>query len=830
TATGRGARYRFAVPAETVSALRERAERTGATFFMALHAAFAVVLAKLSGQRDIAIGTPIAGRGEAALDDLVGMFVNTLVLRADVAPESSFTALLDAVREGDLRAFAHRDVPFERLVEVLNPMRSAARHPLFQVMLDLRQAAAAEPRLPGLRATTLEIDSGTAKFDLHLTAEEAADGSLAAVFEYATDLFDEPTVAGFARRFRLVLEALLAQPERPVGDIEPMSAAEREEILGTWNETAHEVPATTLADLFAEQARRSPNAVALRFEGAEWTYAGFSARVNRLARLLVSIGVGPGRTVALGIRRSDDLVVAMYAVVAAGAAYVPLDPDHPARRIGDVLRTARPVCVLTRSTDGLDLDTSGLVSHCAVLDIDLFDTGDYSSAPLTDADRLRPLRPGHPAYVIFTSGSTGKPKGVAVSHRAIVNRLVWMQTEYELAAADVVLQKTPATFDVSVWEFFWPLQVGARLVVARPDGHRDPAYLAELIRAEHVSVAHFVPSMLAVFLAHARPGSLRTVFASGEALPAEVAQRLRAVTGARLHNLYGPTEAAVDVTRHEVVDTDTATVPIGRPVFNTRLYVLDARLRPVPVGVAGELYLAGTQLAEGYVGRPDITAERFVADPFGTGERLYRTGDLVTWNPRGELEYLGRTDFQVKVRGLRIELGEIEAALTAVPEIAQAVVIVRHDPQTGDRLVAYLLPADGAGIDIDAVKSTLAQRLPAYMLPAAYVVLDAFPLNGSGKLDRGALPDPVWQAREYHAPATAAEAVVAEVFAEVLGAERVGRDDDFFDLGGNSLLATQVLARIGAALDTQLPVRLLFEATTVTELAARAELLAGTGA
>ncbi|WP_233225362.1 non-ribosomal peptide synthase/polyketide synthase [Nocardia sp. MDA0666] len=830
TATGRGARYRFALPAETVSALRTHAERTGATFFMALHAAFAVILAKLSGQRDIAIGTPIAGRGEAALDDLVGMFVNTLVLRADVAPESSFTALLDTVRDGDLRAFAHRDVPFERLVEVLNPMRSAARHPLFQVMLDLRQAAAGAPRLPGLCATTLELDSGTAKFDLHLTAEEQADGSLAAVFEYATDLFDEPTIAGFARRFRLVLEALVTQPERPVGDIEPMSAAEREQTLVTWNDTAHEVPATTLADLFAEQARRSPDAVAVRFEGAAWTYAEISARVNRLARLLVSIGVGPGRTVALGIRRSDDLVVAMYAVVAAGAAYVPLDPDHPAHRTGDVLRTARPVCVLTRSTDGLDLDTSGLVSHCAILDIDLFDTGDYSSAPLTDADRLRPLLPGHPAYVLFTSGSTGRPKGVAVSHRAIVNRLVWMQSEYELTACDVVLQKTPATFDVSVWEFFWPLQVGARLVVARPDGHRDPAYLAEVIRAEHISVAHFVPSMLAVFLAHARPGSLRTVFASGEALPAEVAQRVRAATGARLHNLYGPTEAAVDVTHHEVVDTDTTTVPIGRPVFNTRLYVLDARLRPVPVGVAGELYLAGTQLAEGYVGRPDITAERFVADPFGTGERLYRTGDLVAWNPRGELEYLGRTDFQVKVRGLRIELGEIEAALTAVPGIDRAVVVVRPDPQTGDRLVAYLLPAEGAGIDVDAVKAALARRLPAYMLPAAYVVLDAFPLNGSGKLDRGALPDPVWQAREYHAPATAAEAVVAEVFAEVLGAERVGRDDDFFDLGGNSLLATQVLARIGAALDTQLPVRLLFEATTVAELAARAELLAGTGA
>ncbi|WP_083893226.1 non-ribosomal peptide synthetase [Nocardia veterana] len=829
-ASGHGARYRFTVAGDTVAALRGRAERAGGTFFMALHAAFAVLLAKLSGQRDIAIGTPVAGRGEAALDELVGMFVNTLVLRTEVGAEVSFEDLLAAVRAADLRAFAHRDVPFERLVEVLNPPRSTARHPLFQVMLDLRQAAPEHSGLPGLTATTIELDSGTAKFDLQLTVEEQADGSAVALFEYATDLFDESTVAAFAHRLITVLEAVVTRPDRPIGEIDLLSQAQRTRVLVDWNDTDRAIPATTLAALFADQVRRSPEAVALRYEGSDWTYREFAARVNRLARLLISIGVGPGRTVAVGMRRSDDLVVAVHAVIAAGAAYVPLDPDHPAQRTVDVLRTARPACVLTRSVDGLDLETDGFADHCAVLDVDLFDTDDYSAAPVTDADRLRPLGGDHVAYVIFTSGSTGRPKGVAVSHRAIVNRLVWMQSEYGLSTDDVVLQKTPVTFDVSVWELFWPLQVGARLVVARPDGHRDPGYLAAVIRAERVTVAHFVPSMLAVFLTHAQPGSLRTVFASGEALPVEVAHRLRALTGARLHNLYGPTEAAVDVTYHEVVDADTATVPIGRPVANTRVYVLDAWLRPVPVGVAGELYLAGTQLADGYVRRPDLTAERFVADPFGSGARLYRTGDLVRWNRAGELEYLGRTDFQVKLRGLRIELGEIESALLARPGIAQAVVVVRTDPHTGDRLVGYLVPDEDDDLDLDRVKIALAERLPAYMLPAAYVVLDSFPLNAAGKLDRAALPDPVWQRREYRAPESPAEALVAAVFAEVLGVERVGRDDDFFDLGGNSLLATRVLARIGAALDTQLPVRVLFEASTVAELTARAQRRAGTGA
>ncbi|WP_433682548.1 non-ribosomal peptide synthase/polyketide synthase [Nocardia sp. CA-119907] len=840
-ATGHGARHAFTIDAATHQRLRALAEDANASLFMVLHAAFATVLAKLAGQPDIAIGTPIAGRGDQALDELVGMFVNTLVLRTEVRPELRFADLIVAVRDSDLRAFAYADVPFERLVEVLQPERSAARHPLFQVMLDFQNTAQTSLELAGLAVSALDIDTRTAKFDLQLTLAEAVDAAgapagLAATFEYATDLFDAETVAAFAIRLRRVLDAM-ADPGMRIGDLDLLDEDERALILNSWNATAHPGDAdATLVSLFEAQVARTPAAVAVSFEGeslaypspdhhpsssryATLTYSEFAGRVNRLARLLVSIGVRPDSTVAIGMRRSIDLVVAMYAVLTAGGAYVPVDPDHPAERIAQVLRTARPVCVLTRSDDGLELATEveGRSPVWAVLDVDLFDTDDYSDAPLTDADRLGALAPGNAAYVIFTSGSTGRPKGVAVSHGAIVNRLVWMQEAYALTCDDVVLQKTPATFDVSVWEFFWPLQIGARLVVAQPDGHRDPAYLARVIRRERVSVAHFVPSMLVVFVAEpiaAQCASLRLVFASGEALPPRPAHRLRALTGAAVHNLYGPTEAAVDATGHEVTAADIDTVPIGAPVFNTQVYVLDGWLRPVPVGVSGELYLAGAQLARGYVGQPELTSDRFVANPFGDGARMYRTGDLVCWRADGVLEYLGRTDFQVKLRGLRIELGDIETALAAVDSIAQAVVVLR-----AEKLVAYLVGHAGVTVDTDAVKAVLSGELPAYMVPSAYVVLDEFPLNASGKLDRKALPEPVFEAAVFRAPGTAMQVLIARTFAEVLGIERVGLDDDFFALGGNSLSATQVVARLGVALDVRLPVRILFAAATVAAIA-----------
>ncbi|MFQ6399203.1 amino acid adenylation domain-containing protein, partial [Nocardia sp. KC 131] len=854
----RGGSYPFVISAETQRRLVEIGRAHNASLFMVMHSALAVLLARLSGTDDIAIGTPVAGRGEAALDDLVGMFVNTLVLRTPIRGERTVAELLAEVRDTDLHAFAHADVPFERLVEVLNPARSQARHPLFQVMLSFQNLQQTSLELPGLAVRGVEYEPGLAKFDLQLMVQEVSDAAgepagISAAFAYSTDLFDPSTIADFARRLDRVLAAVAADAEIAVGDIDLLGDDERSLVLDRWNATEYPIDPATLMSLFEAQVERTPDAVALTFEGTSLSYAEFAGRVSRLARWLVSSGVGPESLVALGMRRSVELVVAMYAVVDAGGAYVPVDPDHPAERTAHILDTARPVCVLTTSGDELELPET-----VRRVEIDTLDVSEFSDAPVTDADRLAPLRPDNTAYVIYTSGSTGRPKGVAVSHAAIVNRLVWMHAQYGLTAGDVVLQKTPATFDVSVWEFFWPLQVGARLVVAKPDGHRDPAYLTQLILDEGVTTVHFVPSMLAVFVADPRVGEcvgLRNVFASGEALPVPTAQRLRELTGASLHNLYGPTEAAVDVTFHEVVDTDTVSVPIGLPVFNTQVYVLDARLHPVAPGVPGELYLAGAQLARGYVRQAELTADRFVANPFADGERMYRTGDLARWvdasrsdSMRGggratggptaasgeygaadELEYLGRTDFQVKVRGLRIELGDIESALTAQDSVAQAVVVVRDDERTGAQLVAYLVAAD-AGIDTDALRVTLTAQLPGYMVPAAFVVLDAFPVNASGKLDRKALPQPVFEVREFRAPVTPVQEIVAGVFADLLGADRVGLDDDFFALGGNSLIATQVTARLGVALDADVPVRALFDASTVAALAVRLESHIGQGA
>ncbi|WP_430333761.1 amino acid adenylation domain-containing protein [Rhodococcus sp. ACT016] len=823
TSTYRGVRHTVVVPAELRAAIEDLAREGGATTFMVVHAALSVLLARLSGTSDIAIGTPVAGRGEQVLDDVVGMFVNTLVLRTDVQSGASFGDVLAQVRTTDLDAFGHADVPFERLVEVLDPARSQARHPLFQVMLTYQNLGLTEFELGGLDVSEVDFDSATAKFDLQVTVVESTAG-LTIDVTYATDLFDASTVRSFGERFVRMLESVTADPSVVVGDVELLDRAERSQVLDGWNATDRVVPDATLVELFEAQAARTPDATALVFEGDSLTYAEFAARVHRTARWLIGEGVGPDSLVGLGMRRSLDLLVGMYAVLAAGGGYVPIDPDQPTERNGYILDTAAPALVLSTARDGFEVAGERSVS---VVNLDEVDVSAFSDAPVSDADRAQPLRGSSVAYVIFTSGSTGRPKGVAVSHAAIVNRLVWMQAEYGLSADDTVLQKTPFTFDVSVWEFFWPLQVGARLVVALPDGHRDPSYLARVMVEQSVTTAHFVPSMLAVFVAEpaaARVDSLRLVFASGEALPAQTAERLRAIAGARLHNLYGPTEAAVDVTFHEVTSADTASVPIGAPVWNTQVFVLDGRLHPVPAGVPGELYLAGVQLARGYVGRSDLTADRFVANPFGgPGERMYRTGDLVTWNGSGELEYIGRTDFQVKLRGLRIELGEIETALLAVPEISQSVVLVRND-----QLVAYVV-ADH-DLDTGEVKASLASSLASYMVPSVFVVLGEFPLNASGKLDRKALPEPVFEVREFRAPTSPVEEIVAGVFADVLDVERVGRDDDFFALGGNSLVATQVVSRLGAALDAQVPVRALFEASTVEALAAQVQVLAGGGA
>ncbi|MFQ6330459.1 amino acid adenylation domain-containing protein, partial [Nocardia sp. CWNU-33] len=823
-----GGKVEMRIDAATHQALMELARAESATLFMVVHTAFAVLLARLSGTDDIAIGTPIAGRGEAALDDLIGMFVNTLVFRSRVEAGEPFTELLARQRETDIQTFANADVPFERLVEVLNPVRSTARHPLFQVGLSFQNLAKAGLELPELTVAGLDIDTALSQFDLHLIASDGYNDAgepqgIAGVFTYASDLFDRETVQGFADRFARLLGAIIASPRTAVGDIEFLDHAERAELTVARNATEHEVDsAATLVGLLDASVAVAPQRVALvSDDGSKLTYGELDARVNRLARHLISLGVGPESRVALALRRSVDLVVAMYAVAKAGGAYVPVDPDQPAERTDYILATAGPVCVLTNAEAQFSTDVAPLVSMDAL--------GDLDDAPITDADRVAPLRPEHTAYVIFTSGSTGRPKGVAVPHAAIVNQLLWKTAEFGLDAADAVLLKTAATFDLSVWEFWSAAVCGGRLVIAAPDGHRDPAYLNELIARESVTTLHVVPSMLDALLTMGLSDSLRRVLAIGEALPGALAQRfLRDQPGTELFNLYGPTEAAVSITSHRVTGQDLASVSIGVPEWNSRVYVLDARLNPVPTGVSGELYLAGAQLARGYFGRTDLTADRFVANPFESGTRMYRTGDLVAWNGNGELEYRGRTDFQVKIRGFRIELGEIEAALLALPEIAQTAVLAKSDPKTGDRLVAYLVASSG-DIDVAQVKSALAAGLPSYMVPSAFVVLDALPLNVNGKLDRKALPEPEFEAQVFRAPSTPIEEIVASVFAEVLGVERVGVDDDFFALGGNSLLATHTVARIGAALDAQVPVRRLFEASTVAGLAVKVEQDAGAG-
>jgi amino acid adenylation domain-containing protein len=793
-ASHRGDTVTFSVDADLRSALGELAFADGGSLFMVLHAALVVLLTRLGAGTDIPIGSAIAGRTDEALEDLVGFFVNTLVLRVDATGDPTFRELLCRVRETDLAAYAHEDVPFDRVVEHLNPERSLAYNPLFQVLLVLQNTPAVSGSLAGLEIELSGVGRATSKVDLSVIISELPAGGLDVIFEYATDLFDRGTVETLAARWVQILETAAAHPNLPIWQVDLLSPQEKT-ALAKWADTAADVPSTTLTALLTEQARATPEATAVVFEGERLSYAELDARSNRLARLLIARGVGPERLVALLMPRSLDLIVALVAVLKAGGAYLPVDPGYPPDRIALLLDDARPVHVLTA----------------------LEDLSGFSEDPIESVG----LSPAHPAYVIYTSGSTGRPKGVVVPHEGIVNRLCWMQSRYQLAAGDRVLQKTPSGFDVSVWEFFWPLITGATLVVARPDGHKDPVYLAELIQTERITTLHFVPSMLSVFLAEPTAGlcsGLRRVICSGEALPTETAARFfEVLPDVELHNLYGPTEASVDVTSWACSPADT-TVPIGRPIWNTRTQVLDRRLRPVPPGAPGELYLAGVQLARGYLARPGLTAERFIADPFGPpGSRMYRTGDLARWTADGVLEYLGRTDDQVKIRGFRIELGEIEAVLAGAAWVGQVAVVVRDQ-----RVIAYLVPGNGC-LDVDEVRRHAAANLPEYMVPSAFVTLEALPLTPNGKLDRKALPAPEFQATG-RAPRNAREETLCGLFAEILTLDRVGIDDNFFVLGGHSLLATKLVGRIRETLGARLPVRMIFQAPTVAGIA---ELISG---
>ncbi|MGW3292139.1 amino acid adenylation domain-containing protein, partial [Streptomyces sp. NPDC001002] len=841
TASHRGHVAALEIPAEVHERLLAVARERGVTLFMAVQAALAVLLSKLGAGDDIPIGSTIAGRTDEAVDDLVGFFVNTLVLRTDLSGDPTLAEILDRVRETGLEAYAHQDVPFERLVEELAPARSLARHPLFQVMLTVHNTAQTGSgpalELPGLHVSSLASGVGAAKFDLDVSLGEAVDeqgapaglhGSVIA----AADLFDPETTEWITGLLGLVLRALAMQPELPARQLDLLDEAAYRRVLEEWNDTAAPVPAAPVFRLFEQRAARTPGAAAVLCAENQLSYAELNARANRLARKLVRHGVGPESLVAVCMERSADLVVALLAVLKTGGAYLPLDPEYPRERVEFVLGDARPALLLTTrqvmdrpeglpsvaDAEPLIVDDPRTAADLAALD----------GANLTDAERTAAPTRDHPAYVIYTSGSSGRPKGVVVPHGALANFVAAMGDRLALAPADRLLAVTTVAFDIHVLEIHVPLLAGAGVVVADDAAVRDPQTVAELIDRFGVTVMQATPALWQSLLAgHAEAVRGLRVLVGGEALPSALAARLVEV-GRSVTNLYGPTEATVWATLADLDEDRLAPVPIGGPLWNTRVFVLDAGLCPVPVGVAGELYVAGPQLARGYLGRPDLTAERFVACPFGgAGERMYRTGDVVRWRADGTLEFLGRADDQVKIRGFRIELGEVEAALATHTLVDRAAAVVREDVPGDRRLVGYVVPTTGTGTHSAAhtaaeLRTHLAGLLPAYMVPSAVVLLDALPLTANGKLDRKALPAPEYTRAPGRAPATVREELLCQTFAEVLDVPSVGVDDDFFALGGHSLLAVSLVERLRAR-GLSVPVRALFATPTPAALAAVAE-------
>ena len=810
-------RYSVRLDADLGAAIRQTAQAHQATPFVLLLAAFQSLLHRYSGQREIRIGVPNANRGRHETQGLIGFFINTLVLRAEVDARLPFSELLAATRLAATEAQAHQDLPFEQLLEAFPQAREQG---LFQVMFNHQQRdLSALRRLPGLLAQELPWHSREAKFDLQLHSEEDRSGRLSLSFDYADELFDASTIQRLAAHLVSLLQAVCAQPQQALGDIPLLNANEHAQ-QRTWSEA----PCAPAQHLVPEQLNQhSDERTALVWQDASLTFGQLHTQANRLAHYLRDKGVGPDVCVAIAAERSPQLLIGLLAILKAGGAYVPLDPDYPADRLAYMLADSGVQLLLTQTHLLQQLPVAEGVSVIAM------DSLKLDSWP-TQAPGLH-LDPDNLAYVIYTSGSTGQPKGVGNTHGALAERLQWMQATYQLDESDVLMQKAPISFDVSVWECFWPLITGCRLVLAGPGEHRDPHRIAQLVQEHGVTTLHFVPPLLQLFVDEplaAECTSLRRVFSGGEALPAELRNRVLAQWPAvQLHNRYGPTETAINVTHWHCQDADGERSPIGRPLGNVICRVLDAQFNLLPAGVPGELCIGGIGLARGYLGRAGLTAERFVADPLGAaGARLYRTGDRVRWAADGVLEYLGRLDQQVKLRGFRVEPEEIEARLLAQHGIAQAVVLIR-DTAGGAQLIGYYT-ASGELAEQD-VKAALAAELPEYMVPAQLIRLDAMPLSPSGKVDRRALPEPVWQVREHVEPQTALEQQIAGIWRTVLGLPRIGLRDDFFALGGHSLLATQIISRTRQACDVELPLRTLFEASELGDFAEQVRLIQASG-
>jgi amino acid adenylation domain-containing protein len=824
----RGASQPVYIEARLSEALKRLARAQQCTPFMALLTAFATLLQRYSGLADIAVGSPIAGRNRSQLEGLIGFFVNTLVLRTDASGDPSFLELLARVRECTLDAYAHQELPFEKLVQELRPQRDPSRNPLTQVMFALQNTPGKELSLPGLRCCRVQLCTDTAKFDLTLSLSEEPDG-LRGQLEYATDLFEAGTIERMVGHWRVLLEAIVADPGQAISQLPLLTEAERRQLLIEWNDTAAEYPRDRcIHQLFEAQVERTPEATALVYETQQLTYGELNARANRLAHHLRSLGVGPEVLVGVCLERSLELVVGLLAILKAGGAYVPLDPGYPAERLAFMLQDTQAPVLLTEQRSLARLPA--YAGHTLCLDRDAARIAQHpeTNPPVSSS-------PTNLAYVIYTSGSTGKPKGVMVEQHSVVNYLSWIGYEFPLSAADRVLQKTPISFDASVEEIFFPLTRGAVLVIAGPDTHWSTEELIAAVQENGITILQVVPSLLASILDHAgfrTCNSLRLLLCGAEILPRELAERVQRQSTIELVNLYGPTETTISSTFWKVrPNTSERSVPIGHPIANTKTVVVDNAGQLLPAGIPGQLCLGGAGVSRGYLNRPDLTRERFVPDRFwhAQGGRLYLTGDRARLKPDGTLEFLGRCDQQLKIRGFRIEPEEVEAALSGHTGVADVAVVGHQIAPGSTQLVAYFLRSRKSDCDSKALRAYLQARLPEHMIPAFFVALESLPRLPNGKVDRSRLPAPgrenVASDDEFVAPSTPVEQMLIDVWRSVLQVDQIGIHHNFFEIGGHSLLAAQVVARIREAHGAPLSIRDLFANPTVAALSRIVETL-----
>jgi amino acid adenylation domain-containing protein len=827
----RGARQPITLPESLTAAVNELRRREGVTQFMTLLAAFQVLLYRYSGQEDMVIGSPIANRNRTEIEGLIGFFVNTLILRTDLSGTTTFKELLARVRDVCLGAYARQDLPFEKLVEELRPERDLSRNPLFQVMFVLQNTPRPLPQPAALSVERFDVLPATSPFDLSLYLRER-DGKFIGFFEYNTDLFEPSTIERMIGHFEILLKGIVADPEQPISTLPLLTEAERHQLLVEWNDTAADYPKDScIHELFEAQVGRTPEAIAAQFEGNQLTYRELNARANQLAHYLEGLGVGPEKLVGICIERSIEMVIGLLGILKAGGAYVPLDPSYPKERLAFILDDSQVSVLLTHEPIIEGFKRGDSDSRSSILDPQMklvwLDTNSETIARESEQNPCSEVKPDNLAYVIYTSGSTGQPKGVAIEHCNTVALLYWAKKVFANDKLAGVLASTSICFDLSIFELFVPLSWGGKVILAE-----NALHLHSIAEKNEVTLINTVPSVMAELLAMGDlPASVRTVNLAGETLRSELVKQIHESTNVEsVYDLYGPSETTTYSTF--MLRTGEGSPTIGRPISNTRIYILDENVQPIPIGVPGEIYIGGVGVARGYLNRPDLTAERFISSSFDAngGQRIYRTGDLARYRPDGNIEFLGRTDNQVKIHGYRIELGEIEAVLTKHPTVKGCVVAVcEHESRTGKNLVGYVVPREHSVLSVSELRRYLKEKLPEYMIPSSFVLLETLPLMPNGKVDRNTLPPPDGTrpplTKEFVSPRTEIEELIAQTWREVLKIENIGIFENYFELGGHSLLATQIVARLQEAFNKTVPLRVLFDAPTIAQLAQELETI-----